>query len=155
MPRVGRPYGLKHQSRIASELKVSVEGSRAILVDVNLAKKTARQRTTRALNQGFGGPVRVDYAGGQALHEGLLGMAQTRGVVDSETYARIQNMDETVLAEMYSQNKLTFEVAFNYEGLRKTAQGEYEVIGDQKQKDFEFFIGEYNRYAEATGRRTV
>ena len=153
MPRVGRPYGLKHQKRISSEMKVSVEGSRAILVDVNLAKKTARQRTTRALNTGFIGTP--DYAGGKALHEGLLGMAETRGVVDSETYYRIQQMDEQVLAEMYAQNKLTFEVAFNYEGLRKTQQGEYEVISDQKQQDFDFFIGEYNRYCQATGRRGV
>ena len=155
MPAAGRPYGLRNQSKIKSGLKVSVEGGRAILLDTAAAKKTARQRMTRALRSGqFKGMP--DYAGGQSLHDGLVAMADRSGLSDSEMFARIDAMDPQVLAEMYSQDKLVFEVVYNYEGIRKNADGEYEVIdAERKQNDFEFFLGEYNRYAAATGRRTV
>lgn len=150
----GSSYRLRNQKRIASELKVSVEGSRAILVDKELAKRTAKARTTRSLKSGmFHTP---DYAGGQALHEGLTAMAE-RSEIGDELYAQIENMDPDILAEMYADNKLTFEVVFNYEGIRQTQQGSYEVIDREgKRGDFEFLIGEYNRYVQATGRtRTV
>lgn len=160
MPRAaGAPYRLRNQGRISSELKVSVEGSRAQLVDRQLAMRTAKARTTRALREGLG-RIAPDYAGGKALHEGLTAMAE-RSEVGSDMYARVEAMDEDVLAEMYSENKLTFEVVFNYEGLRKTGDDEkghdsYEVIDAQKKlDDFEFLAEQYNRFADATGRPRV
>ncbi len=146
----GSSYRLRNQKRIESELKVSVEGSRAILVDKELAKRTAKSRTTRSLKSGvYHTP---DYAGGSALHDGLRAMAE-RSEVGDELYARIENMDPDILAEMYSDNKLIFEVVFNYEGIRQTQQGEYEVIDKGgKRSDFEFLVNEYNRYVEGTGR---
>lgn len=154
MPRPGRPYGTKNQHRLASEMKISVEKSRAILMDTTLAKRTAKARTTRALREGWQGRA-PDYEGGNALKEGLKAMAD-RADLGDQLYAKVEAMDQDVLAEMYSQNKLTFEVAFNYEGIRRNEQGEYEVYdAGRKRGDFEFMIGEYNRYAAATGRPTV
>lgn len=158
MPRAaGSSYRLRNQGKIASELKVSVEGSRAQLVDRALAMRTAKARTTRALREGPKGMP--DYAGGSSLKEGLQGMAE-RSEVGSEMFKRVSDMDQNVLAEMYHDNKLTFEVVFNYEGIRYTGKDSgadpYEVIDPQKKlDDFDFLVGEYNRYAAATGRRTV
>ena len=155
MPRPGRPYGTKNQHRIASEMKISVEKSRAILMDTDLAKRTAKSRMTKALKTGGFGRV-PDYAAGDHLKEGLTGMADTAGMRDTAMFQRLENMDGDVLAEMYSNDKLVFEVVFNYEGIRRNEQDQYEVWDPtRKEGDFEFFIGEYNRYAEATGRRTV
>ena len=160
MPRApGSSYRLKNQGRIASELKVSVEGSRAQLVDRRLAARTAKSRLTRSIKEGLG-RIAPDYSGGKALHDGLTAMAE-RSEIGSEMYARVESMDEDVLAEMYSRDKLTFEVVFNYEGLRKTgddARGHdsYEVIDAQKKlDDFDFMLDQYNRYADATGRPRV
>lgn len=159
MPGARRPYGLRNRSKLESEMKVSVEHSRAILMDVQLAKKVSKSRLTKAIKSGsmFGGKV-PDYAAGNHLKEGLEGMARTTGMESTEMFGRLENMDADVLAEMYSQDKLTFEVVFNYEGLRRTGDDtkEYEVWNpEQKNSDFEFFINEYNRYAEATGRPKV
>lgn len=160
MPRPGRPYGLKNRSKLESEMRISVEHSRAILMDVQLAKRTAKSRMTKAIRSGgiFDGGRVPDYAAGEHLKEGLRGMADTSGLDNTEMFGRLENMDADVLAEMYSQDKLTFEVVFNYEGIRRTGDDskEYEVWNpEQKKSDFDFFINEYNRYAEATGRPRV
>lgn len=159
MPGARRPYGLRNRSKLESEMRITVEHSRAILMDVNLAKKVAKSRITKAIKSGdmFGGKV-PDYAAGEHLKDGISGMAVTSGMEETETFQRIQNMDGDVLAEMYSNDKLVFEVVFNYEGIRRTDDetGEYEVWNPkQKKSDFDFFINEYNRYAEATGRPKV
>ena len=73
-------------------------------------------------------------------------MADRMGV-SSEEYSILQSMDEDVIEDLYADSKLTFEVFFNYEGISES--GGFYQIGEQKQKDLDFFISQYQREAAA------
>ena len=46
---------------------------------------------------------------------------------------------------MYDTSDLTFEVFFNYEGVKKTDLGY--VVTDEKKRDIDWFIDQYDKVA--------
>ena len=75
-----------------------------------------------------------------------------RLTADTAQYNAIANMNEQVLASMYESNDLTFEVFFNYEGVQKLTDKSY-IISDEKRRDIDWFINEYNKVAGMSGDR--
>lgn len=152
MPAAGRPYGLKKAQSISYQ-RLSVEGGRSILAYKELAKRTAQGEMTKLI-RGHRQRLRgIDDS--QALHDSVTAMGETLGAT-TEQMEKLQSMDPRVLNDMYNSNKLTFEVYFNYEGIREVAPGETSnsdtshgslFVTQDKQKDLDWFIREYDRFA--------
>lgn len=141
LPAKGKSYLLKNTTK--ARVKIGVVGSRAQLAYKDLTRAAAQGEITkiirgsRSLESGIG-------TDGHALKEGLLGMADRLGA-SSEQYNKIANMSEETLAKMYDTSDLTFEVFFNYEGVKKTDLGY--VVTDEKKRDIDWFIDQYDKVA--------
>ena len=142
MPARGKSYLLKNTTK--ARVKIGVVGSRAQLAYSDLTKASATGEITKLVR---GTRQLATDAGtdGKALKQGLEGMARRLQVSD-EQYYKIHNMDEQTLAKMYDSSDLTFEVFFNYEGVRKTELGY--IISDDKKRDVDWFIEQYERVAK-------
>lgn len=152
MPGPGRPYRLKKAQSISYQ-RLSVEGGRSILAYKELAKRTAQGELTKMLRGHR--QILAGIDDGEALKDSVTAMAETLGAND-EQMAKISEMDGATLSKMYNSNKLTFEVYFNYEGIRETAAGESANSGrgswfvtEDKTKDLDWFINEYERFSQA------
>ena len=135
----GAKYLLKNTTK--ARVKIGVVGSRAQLAYKDLAKAAAAGENTkiqRGIRQASAG-FKTD---GKALKDGMIAMADRIGV-SQETYDRIANLDENILASMYDSNDMTFEVFFNYEGIQK--QGSKYFVTDEKRKDVEWFLEQYDK----------
>ena len=137
----GKSYILRNTTK--ARVKIGVVGSRAQLAYKDLAMAAARGENTKILH-GIRQMASGAQTDGEALRESILGMADRVGVTN-EQYEKLSSLDPEVLARMYDSNDLTFEVLFNYEGINKV-NGSY-VISDEKRKDIDFFIEEYDRVA--------
>ena len=140
----GAGYLLKNTTK--ARVKIGVVGSRAQLAYKDLAKAAAAGENTkiqRGIRQASAG-FKTD---GKALKDGMIAMADRIGV-DQETYDRIANLDENVLASMYDSNDMTFEVFFNYEGIQKTSSGYF--VSDEKRKDVQWFLEQYDKVEMAS-----
>ena len=135
----GAKYLLKNSTK--ARVKIGVVGSRAQLAYKELTKAAAAGENTK-IQRG----IRQASAGfttdGAALKEGMIAMADRIGV-DQETYDRIANLDENVLASMYESNDMTFEVFYNYEGISKV--GSTYIVSDEKRKDVQWFLDQYDK----------
>ena len=142
----GASYLLKNTTK--ARVKIGVVGSRAQLAYKDLTKAAASGENTKIMKG-----IRQASAGfktdGKALKDGMIAMADRIGV-SQETYDRIANLDENVLASMYDSNDMTFEVFFNYEGIQKTSSGYF--VSDEKRKDVEWFLDEYDKVEMASMR---
>ena len=142
----GASYLLKNTTK--ARVKIGVVGSRAQLAYKDLTKAAASGENTKIMKG-----IRQASAGfrtdGKALKDGMIAMADRIGV-DQETYDRIANLDENILASMYDSNDMTFEVFFNYEGIQKTSSGYF--VSDEKRKDVEWFLDEYDKVEMASMR---
>ena len=146
MPAPGRAYLLKNTTK--SRVKIGVVGSRAQLAYKDLAKAAAAGETTK-IQRGIRQMYASTKTDGKALKEGMLAMADRIGA-STEDYNTIANMDENILASMYDANDITFEVFFNYEGVKKV-NGTYYVT-DEKRQDVKWFIDQYNKVEMAAFR---
>ena len=142
----GASYLLKNTTK--ARVKIGVVGSRAQLAYKDLTKAAASGENTKIMKG-----IRQASAGfrtdGKALKDGMIAMADRIGV-SQETYDRIANLDENILASMYDSNDMTFEVFFNYEGIQKTSSGYF--VSDEKRKDVEWFLDEYDKVEMASMR---
>ena len=140
----GASYLLKNTTK--ARVKIGVVGSRAQLAYKDLTKAAASGENTKIMKG-----IRQASAGfrtdGKALKDGMIAMADRIGV-DQETYDRIANLDENILASMFDSNDMTFEVFFNYEGIQKTSSGYF--VSDEKRKDVEWFLDEYDKVEMAS-----
>jgi len=147
-PKKGKGYTLKNTTK--ARVKLGVQGSRAILAYKDLAKAAASGENTKIMRG-----IRRMHAGnakdGENLKEGMVAMVKRIGGT-TEQVQTIENMDENILAAMYDSNDITFEVFFNYEGVTLT-NGAY-IVTDEKRKDIDWFINEYNK-VEMAGLRDV
>ena len=135
------------RGRASRRIYQNVSDKRSVLAHLDLAKRSAKASLTRRINQArisAGVPSNID---GGALKRSVLAMADAAGA-DSETYRILDSMDEGMIARMYQDNSLTFEVYFNYEGMED--RGGFRTVSEQKQTDIDFFISQYSRY-EAAG----
>ena len=142
----GASYLLKNTTK--ARVKIGVVGSRAQLAYKELTKAAAAGENTkiqRGIRQASAG-FKTD---GKALKDGMIAMADRIGV-DQETYDRIANLDENVLASMYDSNDMTFEVFFNYEGIQKMGEGKPYIVTDEKRKDVEWFLEQYDKVEMAS-----
>lgn len=140
----GRSYTLKNTTK--ARVKIGVVGSRAQLAYKELTKAAAAGENTkiqRGIRQASAG-FKTD---GGKLKEGMIAMADRIGV-SQETYDKIANLDENILASMYDSNDMTFEVFFNYEGIQKTSSGYF--VSDEKRKDVQWFLDEYDKVEMAS-----
>ena len=129
-----------------ARVKIGVVGSRAQLAYKELTKAAAAGENTkiqRGIRQASAG-FKTD---GKALKDGMIAMADRIGV-SQETYDKIANLDENILASMYDSNDMTFEVFFNYEGIQKTSSGYF--VSDEKRKDVDWFLDEYEKVEMAS-----
>lgn len=144
MPARGKSYLLRNTTK--ARVRIGVQGSRAQLAYPELARASAQGENTKIMRG-----IRQMYSGastdGGALKDGVLGMADRLGA-NTEQYSKIASMDQDVLAKMYDTNDLTFEVFFNYEGVTKTDSGY--IISEEKRRDIDWFIKEYERVAGVT-----
>ena len=140
----GKSYTLKNTTK--ARVKIGVVGSRAQLAYKELTKAAAAGENTkiqRGIRQASAG-FKTD---GKALKDGMIAMADRIGV-SQETYDKIANLDENILASMYDSNDMTFEVFFNYEGIQKTSSGYF--VSDEKRKDVDWFLDEYEKVEMAS-----
>lgn len=144
----GASYLLKNTTK--ARVKIGVQGSRAQLAYKDLAKAAASGENTK-IQRG----IRRMHAGnpndGTKLKEGMVAMVKRIGG-STEQLRTIENMDENILASMYDANDITFEVFFNYEGVTLT-NGAY-IVTDEKRKDIDWFIQQYNK-VEMAGLRDI
>ena len=142
----GASYLLKNTTK--ARVKIGVVGSRAQLAYKELTKAAAAGENTkiqRGIRQASAG-FKTD---GKALKDGMIAMADRIGV-DQETYDRIANLDENILASMYDSNDMTFEVFFNYEGIQKMGEGKPYIVTDEKRKDVDWFLDQYDKVKGAS-----
>ena len=148
-PTKGKAYTLKNTTK--ARVKLAVQGSRAILAYKDLAKAAATGENTKIMRG-----IRRLYAGnaddGENLKEGIVAMVKRIGG-DTDQLQIIENMDERILASMYDSNDITFEVFFNYEGVTKVGGDKY-IVSDEKKKDIDWFIEQYNK-VEMAGLRDI
>ena len=152
MPSPGRPYKLKKAQSISYQ-RLSVEGGRSILAYKELARRTAQGEMTKMIRGHR--QVLAGIDDGAALKDSIKAMGETLGADDTQM-VKLEAMDESTLSRMYNSNKLTFEVYFNYEGIRETAAGEQANSGrgswfitQDKSSDLDWFIREYERFTGA------
>ena len=136
----GKAYLLKNTTK--ARVKIGVQGSRAQLAYSDLTRASAKGEITKLI-KGVRQWASGTNTDGSALKKGVLGMADRLGA-DTEQYNKMSKMDENVLAKMYESSDLTFEVFFNYEGVRKV-DNSYYIISDEKRRDIDWFIQEYER----------
>ena len=148
MPPRGKSYLLKNTTK--ARVKIGVQGSRAQLAYKDLTRAAAQGENTK-IQRGIRQAASGAKTDGHALKMGLLAMAD-RLTADTAQYNAIAKMNEQVLASMYESNDLTFEVFFNYEGVQKLPDKSY-IISDEKRRDIDWFINEYNKVAGMSGDR--
>ena len=148
MPPKGKSYLLKNTTK--ARVKIGVQGSRAQLAYKDLTRAAAQGENTK-IQRGIRQAASGANTDGAALKQGLLAMADRLGA-NTAQYNQIASMNEQVLASMYESNDLTFEVFFNYEGVRKSDAGYY-VVSDEKRRDIDWFINEYQKVAGMSGDR--
>ena len=146
MPARGQSYLLKNTTK--ARVKIGVVGSRAQLAYQDIARAAAQGENTKII-RGYRQLSSGASTDGHALKRGIMGMAERLGA-NTQQYLTISKMDERILAQMYETNDLTFEVFFNYEGVKATQYGY--VISDEKKRDIDWFIEEYNKVAGVADR---
>lgn len=145
----GKSYLLRNTTK--ARVKIGVVGSRAQLAYKELAKAAASGENTK-IQRGIRRMHMGSTQNGTNLKEGMIAMLDRIGG-STEQYNAIENMDENILAAMYDSNDITFEVFFNYEGVTRTDSGYY-MVSDEKRKDIDWFIEQYNK-VEMAGLRDV
>lgn len=141
-PKYQRP---KTAARKSVNIEVEAGRQRQILLDVGLAKKAARSKTTQ-LKKGYYMPGKgsAEYQRqATSLKNGVLGMG-TRANIDAELYDKLLKMDESKLKYLYDHNEFVFDVYFQYEGINY-ADGQYTVLEGAKEADTRFLIEQYER----------
>lgn len=118
----GRQYYRRKAKPIKSERKrilVTENGkTRFVLENKALAKRTARARQGSAIPKDkfatWNNSLHKRKETPQALKNGILGMAKSSGVTDTELFRKLNELDPDKLQEMYDQDSLIFEVAYSY-----------------------------------------
>ena len=146
MPARGQSYLLRNTTK--ARVKIGVQGSRAQLAYKDLTRAAAQGENTK-IQRGIRQAAAGIHTDGHALKEGVLAMADRLGA-DTGQYNTIAAMDERVLASMYESNDLTFEVFFNYEGIQKMGEGKPYIVTDEKRKDVEWFLEQYDKVEMAS-----
>ena len=119
----------------------AVKGSRFILQDRELTKRSARGQVTRGKTKGAFAPS-PHHKGGDALKTGVMRMGE-RLNLDPERLEKLSKMEPERLQSLYDQSDLLFDVFFSYEGIHDS--GDYFSIDPQKLDDVDFFIEQYER----------
>lgn len=141
MTKAGRSYLLKNTTK--ARVKIAVQGSRAQLAYKDLTRASAMGENTK-IQRGIRQLASGASTDGYALRDGIIAMGDRIGVSTEQNY-RLANLDPDILAKMYESNDLTFEVFFNYSGIRQV-DGAYHV-SEEKRKDVDWFLNEYDRIA--------
>ena len=142
----GAKYTLHNTTK--ARVKIGVVGSRAQLAYKELTKAAAAGENTK-IQRGIRQAAAGFKTDGKALKDGMVAMADRIGV-DQETYDRIANLDEDVLASMFESNDMTFEVFFNYEGIQKMGEGQPYFVSQEKRDDVKWFLEQYDKVAGAS-----
>lgn len=145
--RKGTIYGGRQKRTVKSESGKS----RYELLNPARARKSARQRQGRRISKdaykNWINPP--DPNAGINLKNGILGMAVRAGFEDGDIiYEKLTKMDPDRLYQLYANNELIFDVAFNYGGADSeadmdTRKGMRVIPG--KKKDLEFLVEQYEK----------
>ena len=128
----------------ASRKKVVNESKfgRQELLNANMARASARRKTTRTVNMGGIDVTAVDMVRGENLKEGIMGMAQ-KANCSPEAWEKLQNMNPEKLDALYQNNKFVFDVYFNYGNVGVEEDGAMNYV--DKNSDIDFLIETYER----------
>lgn len=133
--------------------KINAKG-RYQLTNPQATRKIARQKQGRAIGRGayqdWINPPRADT--GANLKKGIEGISLRAGLTaeDDVLFKKLQNMDESNLAQLYARNDLIFDVAFNYGGSndespmdQRNPTAKPPIPG--KKADLEFLVSQYEK----------
>lgn len=141
-----RPRRPADRGRASRRIYQSVSDKRSVLAHLDLAKRSSKATITRKINQArreLGVPSTVN---GAALKNSMLAFADMAGV-DNATWNRLNAMDTDVIARLYEDSSLTFDVYFNYEGFSNG--GGFQTVSEETQTNIDFFLDQYERYRDA------
>ena len=118
--------------------------TRKKLIMSDVARSQAARKQTLLINR----DADIEAAGvksrGEALKEGILGMADV-ALLPDEIAAKLDAMDPTKLDALYQNNDIIFEVYFDYGGIDKGENGANIVNKGKKLSDAQFLIDQYER----------
>ena len=87
-----------------------------------------------------------DVQEGENLLRGVAGMADAiRDQLTDEQYYKIMSMEGEKLSALYQNNKMVFEVYYNYGGISKDSSGA-NVVDASKGKEAQFLIDQYEKF---------
>lgn len=132
------------RGRASRKIYQSTTDKRKVLAHLAMAKRAASGNITRMINAGRKAAGVPDLDAGEHLKASMMAMVDRMGGNAAE-YAAIEKLDPKVLDAMYKDNKLSFEVFFNYEGIEN--KGGMMFVEEQKHRDVDWFLNNYNRYA--------
>jgi len=121
--------------------------SRFVLANPQQVKRSVRARTASQVSgRSDFDYYKGDYWEGHNLKKGIEGMAErVSNVLTDEELRKIRAMGSEELSALYQNNKMVFDVAFNYNGVEKNARGAFD-IDESKADDMRFLIDQYERY---------
>lgn len=131
-------------ARYTSQTYSDIAKGRYALQNVERVKRQARGRTSYDTTHGGVDWADGDFQEGSNLKSGIMGMASKAAEhLSDEDMAKLNAMDEQALSALYQNNKMVFEVAFNYGGVSRTSHGD--VVDASKGDDMRFLIQQYER----------
>lgn len=116
-----------------------------------LQSEAKARRQAAGYSGWLGRSGRFDYSLGDAeegenLLRGVAGMADTiRDQLTDEQYYKIMSMEGEKLSALYQNNKMVFEVYYNYGGISKDSSGA-NVVDASKGKEAQFLIDQYEKF---------
>ena len=118
--------------------------TRKKLIMADTARSQARRKQTVLLERDTDIEASGLASRGDALKEGILGMADVSLMPDS-VVDKLKAMDPAKLDALYQNNDIIFEVYFDYGGIEKGDNGANIVNTGKKLSDAEFLIEQYER----------
>ena len=118
--------------------------TRKKLIMADTARSQARRKQTILLERDTDIEASGLASRGDALKEGILGMADVSLMPDS-VVDKLKAMDPAKLDALYQNNDIIFEVYFDYGGIEKGDNGANIVNTGKKLSDAEFLIEQYER----------
>lgn len=120
------------------------EHSRKKLIMPDVARAQARRKQTTLIRSEADIQAAGEMSRGEALKEGILGMADVSLMPDS-VVDKLKAMDPKKLDALYQQNDIIFEVYFDYGGIDRGEDGANHVDKAKKLSDANFLLEQYER----------
>ena len=118
--------------------------TRKKLIMSDVARSQAARKQTLLINRDADIEAAGDKSRGEALKEGIMGMADV-ALLPDDVAAKLKAMDPTKLDALYQNNDIIFEVYFDYGGIDKAENGANIVDKGKKLSDAQFLIDQYER----------